>query len=295
MSRNEINAGASDPVKEHPSVHVTYIDAHCHLADPRFGDGLGKVLERSRAAGIGAWVQGGVDPEDWDRQLAIQKKYPDQIYTAFGLHPWWVAKASREEFEQALGQLADRFKQADGLGELGLDYGPRLGPSEKQKQWQRECFERQLELLQATPKPLILHIVRAHEDALKILQKSASCLPSKTGRFEREGLVHSFSGPHEIARKYLDLGLSLSISGGIARKGFETLKRAVSYIPLDRLLVETDSPDQPLTEPQLNEPTALIEIARAIAVLRSQHGGESAERILEQSARNITRIFGGPK
>jgi TatD DNase family protein len=273
-----------------------YIDAHCHLADPRFAEKLDEVLARSREAGIGAWVQGGVDPADWDRQLEIQKRNPGQIYTSFGLHPWWVARAAREQFDRALAQLAVRLKEADGLGELGLDYGPKLealGSSDHA--WQMEAFERQLELLSATPKPLVLHIVRAHEDALKILSQHA-----KAGVFSSGGLVHSFSGPREIAQKYLDLGLSLSISGGIARKGFETLKRAVSYIPLDRLLVETDSPDQPLDgAPELNEPTSLIKIARAIADLRSKLrtkvGGESAERILEQSARNITRIFGGPK
>ena len=271
-----------------------YIDAHCHLADPRFAGSLEDVLARSREAGIGAWVQGGVDPEDWDRQLVIQKQYPGQIYTSFGLHPWWVARSSKSEFDQALKILAARLKEADGLGELGLDYGPRLEASLEARAWQREAFERQLELLEATPKPLVLHIVRAHEDSLSILQKHAQKY-SKGASFERGGLVHSFSAPREIAQKYLDLGFSLSISGGIARKGFETLKRAVSYIPLDRLLVETDSPDQPLADQQLNEPTALIEIARAIAGLRSKHGGESAERILEQSARNITRIFGGLK
>jgi TatD DNase family protein len=283
---------------------ATYIDAHCHLADPRFAGSLEDVLARSREAGIGAWVQGGVDPADWDRQLVIQKQHPGQIYTSFGLHPWWVARSSKAEFEQGLKLLAVRFKEADGLGELGLDYGPRLEASletnmtldrDEARAWQSEAFERQLELLKTTPKPLVLHIVRAHEDALDILQKY-----SKAGVFERGGLVHSFSGPREIAQKYLDLGFSLSISGGIVRKGFETLKRAVSYIPLDRLLVETDSPDQALpnqaqNDRQLNEPTALIEIARAIAGLRSKHGGESAERILEQSARNITRIFGGLK
>jgi TatD DNase family protein len=269
-----------------------YIDAHCHLADPRFAGKLNEVLARSREAGIGAWVQGGVDPADWDRQLEIRKQNPGQIYTSFGLHPWWVAKAPRVEFDGSLAQLAVRLKDADGLGELGLDYSPKLevlGASNHD--WQKEAFERQLELLSVTPKPLVLHIVRAHEDALKILMNRAA-----SGPFERGGLVHSFSGPREIAQKYLDLGFSLSISGGIARKGFETLKRAVSYIPLDRLLVETDSPDQPLDgASELNEPTSLIKIARAIADLRTKVGGESAERILEQSARNITRIFGGPK
>jgi TatD DNase family protein len=231
-----------------------------------------------------------VDPEDWQRQLELKRRHPREILTSFGLHPWWVAKATREQFEQEFLELKRLIDQADGLGETGLDYGPRLeksmGPDHRENQ--QHAFRRQLEL--AATKPLVLHIVRAHSDAISTL--------AEFGPFSREGIVHSFSGTKENARKYLDLGLSLSISGGITRKGFESLKKAVAYIPLDRLLVETDSPDQPLYgrplhghpsgDQILNEPSSLIEIARVIAEYREN---ESAESVLRTSATNVARIF----
>jgi TatD DNase family protein len=219
-----------------------------------------------------------VDLEDWARQRDLKKRFPKEILTSFGLHPWWVAKHSREEFDQSLEKLVVSLADADGLGEIGLDYGPKV--ESESHVHQLYAFRRQLELLKAQPKPLVLHIVRSHLDA--------STLLSEFGPFAREGIVHSFSGTKENARKYLDLGLSLSISGGITRKGFESLKKAVTYIPLDRLLVETDSPDQPLEGQTFNEPTSLIEIARVIAEHR---GKESAENVLLASATNVARIF----
>jgi TatD DNase family protein len=255
-----------------------YIDSHCHLADPRIAGQLDEILARSREQGITAWVQGGVDPEDWTRQRDLKKRFPKEILTSYGLHPWWVAKNSREEFDQAVEKLAQNLPDADGLGEIGLDYGPKI--QAETHAHQQYAFRRQLELLKIHPKPLVLHIVRAHPDA--------SAMLGEFGPFAREGIIHSFSGTKENARKYLDLGLSLSISGGITRKGFESSKKAVTYIPLDRLLVETDSPDQPLEGQILNEPTSLIEIARVIAKLRAK---ESAENVLLASATNVARIF----
>jgi TatD DNase family protein len=256
----------------------SFIDAHCHLADPRFGEEAARIIRESEARGIGHFVQGGVDPADWDRQLALQAKYPGKIATAFGLHPWWVAGKSRDEVLGAFELLKKRIGEADALGETGLDHAPKV--AESSRPLQREAFRLQLGLAQTAQKPLVLHIVRAHEEALEALQASGiQGLP---------GLVHSFSASREIAKKYLDLGLTLSISGVVCRKGFETLKRAVSYIPLDRLVLETDSPDQSPGE-GLNEPVNLLRVADAVAALR----GEKAEEILRQSAENLKGMFRG--
>jgi TatD DNase family protein len=271
-----------------------YVDAHCHLADLRYeahAGQLDEVLQRSESQGIGMWIQGGVDSADWERQKSLKKKFPKKILTSFGLHPWWVARASESEFLSSLKVLEKELPGADALGEIGLDYGPKIEPKSADgakafREFQKKAFRDQLELLKIIKKPLVLHIVRAHEDAALILKEY--------GPFAQEGIVHSFSGNRESARKYLDLGLSLSLSGGITRKGFESLKRAVTYIPIDRLLVETDSPDQAIgdqvsEEKTLNEPSALIEIANAVASFRKT----TRDEILRESARNALRIFRG--
>src|SRR6185503_18800065 len=152
---------------------------------------------------INGWVQGGVSPEDWDRQLALQSKLGKQaLFTSFGLHPWWVAKSSREQVDQGLEALAKRLGEADGAGELGLDAGDRYKTS---LELQSHAFREQLKLAKAAGKPLVLHIVRAHPQAIEILEES--------GPYPAGGLVHSFSSSIENAKAYIHLGFLLSISG----------------------------------------------------------------------------------
>ena len=256
-----------------------YIDAHCHLADPRLKSELPRWMSEAKARGIGVFVQGGVDPGDWERQRSLKTQYPGQIITAYGLHPWWVATHSEAEFELAFTALGLQIGEADALGEFGLDHAPKWEQSTYPAQLR--ALRAQLGLLKRAAKPVVLHVVRAHEPVLESIQES--------GLRELTGLVHSFSASKEIAKKYLDLGLTLSISGVITRKGFETLRRAVSYIPIDRLVLETDSPDQKPDgwDREWNEPLALFQVAEAVAEIR----GTKAEDILQQSAANLKKVF----
>lgn len=258
---------------------MTYTDAHCHLADPRLESELSRIFLESEQNGIERFIQGGVGPEDWERQLSLKSRYPGKIVTAFGLHPWWVAERDETQLREAFRKLEGRIAEADALGETGLDHSPRF--AESTRPLQEEAFELQLGLFQLTRKPLVLHVVRAHERAIQMMHGA--------GIKAAHGLVHSFSASQEIARKYLDLGLTLSISGVISRKGFETLRRAVSYIPIDRLVLETDSPDQKPAdwERDWNEPVALFRVAREVARIR----GVSAEEILLRSSENLKGIF----
>src|SRR4051812_44234082 len=107
----------------------TFIDAHCHLADPRFSDSLDAVILRSEAANVYGWVLGGVSPEDWERQVQIQKQYGAGVVTSFGLHPGWVSDRTEAEVREALLKLESQIAQAQAIGELGLDFGPRHSQS----------------------------------------------------------------------------------------------------------------------------------------------------------------------
>lgn len=257
-----------------------YIDAHCHLADPRMSSDealFQKILSRSQKLGVTRWIQGGVDPSDWDRQEHLASRLPNQIIPCFGLHPWWVAQNTDLEIEKALEELEKRAEKAVGLGEMGLDFHffPDSAPR------QIKAFQRQLQLSLHLQKPIVLHIVKAHEIALNLLKQ--------TGIPQCGGLVHSFSGGPEMAHRYVDLGLTLSISGVIARKGFESLKRAVLSIPTESLVVETDSPDQaPDPHQKLNEPSHLVQIAEVIATLK----GKKVSEVLESSTKNLEKVFG---
>ena len=255
------------------------VDGHCHLTDLRIASSVDAVLSRSRAAGVGAWVIGGVDPADWDRQTVLKGR-SDGVLTSFGVHPWIVASGSEDQLDRQLELLAARATEPDAIGETGLDYGKRGGDASARAR-QRRAFEAHLQLSSHVGKPLVLHIVQAHEDAVAALRQVHG---------GPKGMVHSFSGAVQAMESYVDLGLLISISGGVSRNGFESLKRAVVKVPPEFLVVETDAPDQAPSwclPGELNEPRELPKIAQAIADLR----GENAQDILARSRQNLERIF----
>jgi TatD DNase family protein len=254
---------------------MNWIDGHCHLADFRISGQLEAILERSRAANVTAWVQGGVSPEDWDRQLLLRSQIGPGLILSFGLHPWWVSHADLQMIESALERLNSEADKADAIGELGLDYSLKAF-DESIKNKQKMAFERQLENLNQKGKPVILHIVQSHGDAVKILQKFAP--------FPNGGLLHSFSGSWEVALQYLEMGLILSVSGNVGRTGFKKLKDVVRRLDVKDLILETDSPGKRLE----TEPSHLIEVSKSIAQIR----GVSFQEILDQSTVNLKRIFG---
>ncbi len=266
--------------------HRHWIDAHCHLADPRLKAALPEILDRAQKAGVDRFIQGGIDPADWDRQdqLAATRP-PGQILAAFGLHPLWVAENYQDACESALEALIQRLQPgASGpaaLGELGLDHRPRFGPKTRPRQL--EFFQRQLELPEGHSLPLILHVVRAHSEALQALKAASSRRPLK-------GIVHSFSGSFEVARQYLDLGFFISVGGTlVGLQSFEKTAKTVIKLPPDRLVLETDSPDQPPPSyaGRLNEPASLWDVACAVGALRN----EAPETVLDRSRSNLEKLF----
>lgn len=263
-----------------------YIDAHCHLADPRLDSIRNDLLDRSRRAGVRAWIQGGVGPEDWERQKELKKQFPGEVHAVFGLHPWWIMDHERtEEIRQALQCLEEQIQECCAIGEIGLDFGSRASRTESRDR-QLWSFEAQLEIASRIPKPLVLHVVRAHAEAL-------SCLKKRQRVLDRGGIVHAFSGTPGIAKSYLDLGFSISLGGTVTKKSAESLellKEMIAVIPEDRLLIESDAPDQAPAGwgRKLNEPISILRIADTIAVIR----GETPDELLRRSAENAVRIFG---
>jgi TatD DNase family protein len=260
---------------------AAWIDAHCHLADARLNATIDEVLTRSRNAGVTGWIQGGVCPADWDRQRDLRARFGPGVRLAFGVHPWWIAEHPEAELVKALGDLDLRAGEAEAVGETGLDFMPRrLGTEARQTM----AFEFQIALAKRLGKPLVLHVVHAHEPALQILKRAAP-LP--------KGIVHAFSESYETARQYVDLGFLISVGGAVTRPGYEKLKRGIAKIPADKLVIETDAPDQTpalegVSRERPNEPAFLVGIARKLAELR----GVDYETILSQSTENLTQLLG---
>lgn len=252
-----------------------FIDAHCHLADPRFDGFRDSVLARAKAAGIAFFIQGGVGPDDWQRQRRLSD---GSWFLSFGLHPWFVAQHDEAMCREALRLLPEYLPEGIGLGECGLDYGPNQPKASYQRQ--QSFFSQQLELAKQWDKPLILHAVRSHGEMLARIRE--------VNRHWR-GIVHGFTGSYEVAKAYLELGFSISVGGGITRKGYQKLKNAVSRIPMNRLVVESDAPDMAPTdwEHPLNEPSSLWLTAEAIG----RYQNLPSQEVLSQSRRNLCRIF----
>jgi TatD DNase family protein len=275
-------------------VSPDWIDAHAHLTDPRISESLEAMLEDCERAGIRRFVLGGVEPVEWEKQKALACIYPNRIYTSFGLHPWHVAQATDAELTSDLAVLEYELLNADAscvaVGETGLDFHPRF--SKEARAVQERAFRAQLRLAFHFQKPVILHIVQAHERALEILHEERRDASNSA----LSGIVHSFADEPRIARAYLDLGLLPSISAAVITRergsAFEKLRQTMVTLLAKEFVLETDAPDQP-PYPRLegivalNPPVNLLRVAEAVAGIRK----ETSEEVLHGSRENVFRIF----
>ncbi|MCE3010242.1 MAG: TatD family hydrolase [Proteobacteria bacterium] len=261
------------------------IDSHSHLADPRIQSRLDAWIVEARLNGMTAHLQGGVNPEDWARQLELQALYPE-IWPVFGLHPYWVAGATEEQCEQGLDQLARKLGKAYALGETGLDFrsqflaNSELGSESENRHRQIRLFEQQLELARVGNKAVVLHVVRAFSEFLVVWDEFGAGL---------RGFYHSFAGDWQKAKQILDRGLLVSVGAAILYPRNEALRSAVQRIPLDRLLIETDCPDQPPPSYQgeLNPPVSLFLVADKVAEIK----GLAREEVLDSSGQNLRKLL----
>ena len=236
-------------------IKTDLIDSHCHLTDDRVWPVARAWIARAKANGVKSVRIGGLYPNEWTRQTELQKEFPDFIRTSFGLHPWWIEKSTRAEIESILKTLEAEMPNAQAIGETGLDFFSKRDPERFADQ--EFAFRAQLKLALHYQKPVVLHIVKAHETALKIIREEKA----ETLRFQ----VHSFSGSEENARAWIKLGAFLSFSGAIARENGDRVRRILKTVPVKNVLLETDAPDQAWRRDGQNEPAFIGEIYKSAA------------------------------
>lgn len=250
------------------------IDAHCHLERTDFAEPA-EVIARARAAGVvHAVVVGQLQRSgDFGDALAVAAAHAGFLTPTMGIHPHDAAAATEADLE-ALAALCARPEIA-AVGETGLDYYYDRSPRPRQQ----EVFRRQCQLARALDKPVVIHVRDAHAECHQILQEEGM----------RRGMIHCFTGDTEAARRYLDLGFFLSISGIVTYKKSEALQEAVRFAPLDRLMVETDSPFlAPVPHRgRQNEPGFVAEVARKIAELKRA----DPEEVALIAARNTAALL----
>ncbi|MFN7728259.1 MAG: TatD family hydrolase [Bdellovibrio sp.] len=255
-----------------------WADAHLHFADPRI-DNVQTLVEQAQALGVHSFLQGGVGPEDWARQRVLAAQFAG-LLPVYGLHPYWVSDHSGPECEMALDQLARDMMGASALGETGLDFRPHICKDSEARQI--ACFESQLEMSRIANLPVVLHLVQAHAEALRVLELFGDKV---------RGMVHAFTGSAAEAEDWCARGLMISVGGPVCRPDFKRLHQAVKAVPLDLLLLETDSPDQPPPGilPGHNSPSTLLQVADAVAQIK----GLSRTQVLDKSRENLEKLLYG--
>ena len=254
------------------------IDTHTHLDFPDFDPDRRTVLARSREMGVKEMVVLGVYQHNWQRLWDLVQT-DSQLYAAFGLHPVYLDQ-HRAEHVIELAQWLDRLAghpQLCAVGEIGLDYFlPELD-----REAQQQVFEAQLKLAAEANLPALLHVRRSHAQVIATLKRF---------RLKRGGIIHAFAGSREEAREYIKLGFKLGLGGAATWPQALRLRKVIVDLPLDAIVLETDSPDMaPFMYPnQRNSPEHLPAIGEALA----QVMGISPEALAHASTVNACELFG---
>ncbi len=202
-----------------------FFDTHAHLDDDRFLDDREAVIKMIKEEGVSLVVNIGASLDSSKDSIALAEKY-DFIYAAVGVHPSDTDKMSDADLE-TIKRMASNEKVV-AIGEIGLDYYYEDPDRETQKIW----FKKQLELAKKLDMPYIIHDRDAHGDVLEIIRE--------VGYFN--GLMHCYSGSAEMAKELVKLGFYISIAGQVTFKNAPKVREVVASVPVERLLIETDSP-----------------------------------------------------
>ena len=251
------------------------IDSHVHLDDKAFDSDREDVLARAQQQGVSHYIIPAVCTRLWQGLYTISQDYKG-CYPAYGLHPYFLSEHTPQHLDD-LSTWLDTHP-AVAVGECGLDYFlSDLDPIQ-----QRYYFEAQINIACEKNLPLIIHARHAVEDVLNHIRQHP----------QSRGVIHSFSGSEQQARRLIDLGFYLSFGGVITYERTRKLRRLVQVLPLDALLVETDAPDQPVAShrQQRNEPAYLSEVVATIAQLR----GQSQEEVAAITTHNTQQLFNLP-
>jgi TatD DNase family protein len=256
------------------------IDSHCHLAGPEFVADLDDVIARARAAGLThAMVILAADDEAELAQATEVARRWREVRFSIGVHPHAAGKFADDS--ESAARLVDaaiaRQPLTRALGEIGLDYHYDFAPREVQQR----VFRSQVALARQRGLPIVIHTREAEEDTFRILEEERASAPG--------GVFHCFTGDRDMARRALDAGFHLSLAGIVTFPRALELREVAQMVPLDRLLIETDSPFlAPVPfRGKRNEPAHVVRVAEVIAEVR----GARADAIAAAALANFTRLF----
>ena len=248
-----------------------FIDSHAHI----YEIDAKAAIKNAKDALVEAIVCPGTNIDSCLKSVQLAKEN-DIVYACVGFHPEDFEVLTKED-EQKLISLAKNEKVV-AIGEIGLDYHFRSD----NKDFQKYLFVRQLEIAHDLKKPVVVHVRDAMEDAISILREHKDLL-------EYGGVIHCFGGDVDDAKRLLDLGLVFTFGGICTFKNSKTMQDVIQFLPLDRILLETDTPylaPVPLRG-QVNEPKNVVFVAEKIAQLKNMN----IEEIAKITTKNAKRVF----
>jgi TatD DNase family protein len=262
------------------------VDTHLHIADSQYDLDREFVIERASLAGVTTLVEIAESPATWEAAVQLADQYPF-IYASLGIHPHHAHEAGADRWPELLSRLREFLKHPKvvAIGEFGLDYF-RMQNTKEQQDY---LFRRQLDLAQELAKPIVIHCRDAHEDTQKVLKEYYPGPVYARQCPQPKGVIHCFSGTWENAQTYLAHGFMLGIDGPVTYPNSKLLKENVVRLPLERIVLETDSPYLPpqATRGQRNEPSAVAVIADAIGLLKHK----TTDEIARQTTLNARSLF----
>jgi TatD DNase family protein len=236
------------------------VDSHCHFIENDIS------VYTELLSSVHKLIIGSYSPEDWQKQLSIKQKFPQQIFTSLGYHPWYLTESTRADSKH----LEENIKNFDFIGETGLDAHGKWNSSLK---LQIISFEKHIDLATEHKKPLIIHCVKAEKDILRILKKYNK--PYK-------GMIHSFQGTIKDAEQFVELGFYISFGPSIIREPSKKLIEVLHNISLDHVLLESDSHESSEIS------RILLEVAKVIAYYQKT----TSDKVIETNFKNFNLLTG---
>lgn len=254
------------------AMNTPLFDTHCHFDFSEFDDSRDGLWQQCLQVGVQHLLIPGVEPCQWSQAEELTNQYVG-IVMAAGLHPWWVA--SHQVPDDELWERQLNHSNCVAIGECGLD-----AHIETPLDSQLSVFEKHLQMAVDVSMPVVIHVRKTHNETIRMLKKY---------RPASGGVIHGFTGSVELAEEYWALGFRLGIGGSITYSRANKTREAVTRMPLESLLLETDAPDMPLQgyQGQSNSPLRLTEVAKTLSELRN----ESLETVAKVTTTNAQTLF----
>jgi TatD DNase family protein len=255
-----------------------FIDSHCHLDFPEFQSRLPEVLANMHSASVSHALCVSVDLPDFPNVLKLAQEHP-HLYASVGVHPDY--EDTPEPTCEFLVETALKHPKIVAIGETGLDYYRVGDRSYESMEWQRVRFRTHIRAALASKKPLIIHTRSASEDTIQILKEE--------GADQIGGVMHCFTESLEVAQAAMELGFYISFSGIVTFKSAKDLQATCKEVPLNRMLIETDSPYlAPIPyRGKINEPAWVAKVGEFIATLKKV----SVQELAEETSNNFFECF----